>query len=99
MVSYVEGRLLIPETAVKSFSDWIDAKPHRFPLMLVIHTALLAAILAAPSCDLTTVVTRVALASTTATSALRSISLARRQEVPWEHGQKNPGRNHATIAL
>ena len=89
MVSVVRGGLLIPETAVKSFSDWIDAKPYRFPLMLAVHSALLAAIFAAPSFDLTTVVTRVGLASTTATSALRRIILARQQEVPWEHGPKS----------
>ena len=78
--------------AMMRFANWIDAKPHRFPLMLVVHSALLAAILAAPSFDLTTVVTRVGLASTTATSALRRIILARRQEVPWEHGPKSRGR-------
>ena len=51
---------------MKRFANWIDAKPHRFPLMLVVHTALLAAVLAATSFELTTVVTRVALASTAA---------------------------------
>jgi hypothetical protein len=53
--------------------------------MLVVHTALLAAILAATSFDLTSVVTRVALASTAAPGVLRNIILPRQQEVARDH--------------
>ena len=81
------------------FANWIDAKPHRFPLMLVVHTALLAAVLAATSFDLTSVVTRVALASTAAPGVLRNTILPRQQEVARGHSSNAAHALHWYKAL